>query len=46
VVVSLLAQTITLACEGALVLVFAATKNLAGAIVVMVFFSIFVQATE
>jgi NNP family nitrate/nitrite transporter-like MFS transporter len=28
------------------VLVFAATKNLAGAIVVMVFFSIFLQATE
>lgn len=39
-------QTVFLACEGALVLVFANTKNLAGAIVVMVFFSLFVQAAE
>jgi NNP family nitrate/nitrite transporter-like MFS transporter len=40
------AQTIFLACEGALVLVFANTGSLTGAIVVMVFFSLFVQAAE
>merc|ERR1712151_1491142 len=40
------AQTICLACEGALVLVFANTPSLTGAIVVMVFFSLFVQAAE
>jgi NNP family nitrate/nitrite transporter-like MFS transporter len=39
-------QTIFLACEGALVLVFANTPSLEGAIVVMVFFSLFVQAAE
>ena len=39
-------QTILLACEGALVLVFANTGTLGGAIVVMVFFSLFVQAAE
>merc|ERR1712048_1441965 len=39
-------QTIFLACEGALVLVFANTGSLTGAIVVMVFFSLFVQAAE
>eukprot|EP00980_Cylindrotheca_fusiformis_P002377 scaffold546_cov115-Cylindrotheca_fusiformis.AAC.6 len=39
-------QTILLACEGALVLVFANTGSLTGAIVVMVFFSLFVQAAE
>jgi len=39
-------QTIFLACEGALVLVFANTGSLEGAIVVMVFFSLFVQAAE
>jgi NNP family nitrate/nitrite transporter-like MFS transporter len=40
------AQTICLACEGALVLVFAQTKTLGSAIAVMVFFSLFVQAAE
>jgi MFS transporter, NNP family, nitrate/nitrite transporter len=39
-------QTICLALEGALVLVFINTKSLAGAILVMVIFSIFVQAAE
>nr|AAD49571.1 nitrate transporter [Cylindrotheca fusiformis] len=39
-------HTILLACEGALVLVFANTGSLTGAIVVMVFFSLFVQAAE
>jgi nitrate/nitrite transporter NarK len=39
-------QTILLVCEGALVLIFAQTKSLAVAIVVMVFFSLFVQAAE
>jgi NNP family nitrate/nitrite transporter-like MFS transporter len=42
----LIAQTICLVFEGALVLVFAATGTLAGAIVTMVFFSLFVQAAE
>ena len=42
----LLMQTVLLALEGALVLVFANTGSLAGAIVVMVFFSLFVQAAE
>ena len=42
----ILAQTVFLACEGALVLVFAQSGSLAGAIVVMVFFSVFVQAAE
>jgi NNP family nitrate/nitrite transporter-like MFS transporter len=40
------AQTFFLAFEGALVLVFANTGSLTGAIVVMVFFSLFVQAAE
>lgn len=40
------AQTILLAGEGALVLVFANTKSLGGAIAVMVAFSLFVQAAE
>ena len=40
------AQTIFLFCEGALVLVFANTASLEGAIIVMVFFSLFVQAAE
>ena len=39
-------QTIFLACEGILVLVFANTGSLEGAIVCMVFFSLFVQAAE
>jgi len=39
-------QTILLAVEGGLVLVFAHTGSLAGAIVCMVFFSLFVQAAE
>merc|ERR1712151_694503 len=39
-------QTILLACEGGLVLIFANTGDLTGAIVVMVFFSLFVQAAE
>merc|ERR1712100_949763 len=39
-------QTIFLLCEGALVLVFANTNDLTGAIIVMVFFSLFVQAAE
>jgi NNP family nitrate/nitrite transporter-like MFS transporter len=42
----LLAQTICLVAEGALVLIFANTKSLGGAVVVMVFFSVFVQAAE
>ena len=40
------AQTILLAAEGALVLVFANTGSLGGAIFVMVFFSLMVQAAE
>eukprot|EP00529_Nitzschia_sp_RCC80_P022052 CAMPEP_0113469460 /NCGR_PEP_ID=MMETSP0014_2-20120614/15912_1 /TAXON_ID=2857 /ORGANISM="Nitzschia sp." /LENGTH=489 /DNA_ID=CAMNT_0000361941 /DNA_START=107 /DNA_END=1576 /DNA_ORIENTATION=+ /assembly_acc=CAM_ASM_000159 len=40
------AQTILLAAEGALVLVFASTKSLGGAIAVMVAFSLFVQSAE
>jgi NNP family nitrate/nitrite transporter-like MFS transporter len=40
------AQTIFLAIEGVLVLVFANTGSLTGAIIVMVFFSLFVQAAE
>lgn len=39
-------QTILLACEGALVLIFANSNSLAGAIVIMIFFSLFVQAAE
>ena len=39
-------QTFCLVAEGALVLVFAQTNTLAGAILVMVFFSLFVQAAE
>lgn len=42
----LIVQTVLLACEGAMVLIFANTSNLAGAIVVMIVFSIFVQAAE
>merc|ERR1712048_217167 len=40
------AQTICLLCEGVMVLIFANTANLAGSIVVLVFFSLFVQAAE
>jgi NNP family nitrate/nitrite transporter-like MFS transporter len=40
------AQTICLLAEGVLVLVFAQTNSLGGAITVMVFFSLFVQAAE
>mmetsp|Transcript_30890 Transcript_30890/g.55997 ORF Transcript_30890/g.55997 Transcript_30890/m.55997 type:complete len:514 (-) Transcript_30890:311-1852(-) len=40
------AQTILLLLEGALVLVFANSSRLGGAIVCMVFFSVFVQAAE
>jgi MFS transporter, NNP family, nitrate/nitrite transporter len=40
------AQTICLAIEGGFVLIFVNTKSLAGAILVMVFFSTFVQAAE
>jgi len=40
------AQTIFLAAEGALVLIFANSNSLGGAIVIMVFFSLFVQAAE
>jgi NNP family nitrate/nitrite transporter-like MFS transporter len=40
------AQTICLAIEGAMVLIFANTGSLAGSIVVLVFFSIFVQSAE
>ena len=42
----IIAQTVSLTVEGALVLVFANSSSLAGAIVMMVFFSIFVQAAE
>jgi NNP family nitrate/nitrite transporter-like MFS transporter len=42
----LLVQTFFLATEGAMVLVFAVTKSLAGAIVVMTIFSILVQAAN
>jgi NNP family nitrate/nitrite transporter-like MFS transporter len=42
----ILAQTVFLLLEGALVLVFANSSSLAGAIVCMVFFSVFVQAAE
>jgi nitrate/nitrite transporter NarK len=40
------AQTICLAIEGGFVLIFVNTKSLAGAILVMVIFSTFVQAAE
>ena len=39
-------QTVLLVCEGALVLIFAQTGSLAGAIIVMLVFSLFVQAAE
>jgi len=39
-------QTFLLAFEGAMVLIFANTNTLGGSIVVMVFFSLFVQAAE
>lgn len=42
----LLAQTILLAFEGAMVLIFANSSSLAGAIIVMIVFSVFVQAAE
>ena len=42
----LYAQTVFLACEGALILVFANTNTLAGSIVAMTAFSLFVQAAE
>ena len=40
------AHTIILALEGILVLIFANTNSLGGAIIVLVFFSLFVQAAE
>lgn len=40
------AQTICLFCQGAMVLVFAHTDNLAGSIVALVFFSLFVQMSD
>jgi NNP family nitrate/nitrite transporter-like MFS transporter len=42
----ILSHTVLLACEGALVLVFANTTTLGSAIATMVFFSAFVQAAE
>ena len=42
----ILIQTILLAGEGSMVLIFASTKSLGGAIFVMVIFSLFVQAAE
>jgi NNP family nitrate/nitrite transporter-like MFS transporter len=39
-------QTILLICEGVLIIIFAFTKTLAGAVVVMCIFSIFTQAAE
>lgn len=42
----IIAQTVCLLIEGALVLVFANSDNLVGSIVIMVFFSMFVQAAE
>jgi len=42
----LLLQTLFLAAEGIMVIIFATTRNLFEAIVVMVFFSVFVQASE
>lgn len=42
----LLAQAVLLACEGAMVLIFANTNKLAPAIIVMLVFSVFVQAAE
>mmetsp|Transcript_32869 Transcript_32869/g.75687 ORF Transcript_32869/g.75687 Transcript_32869/m.75687 type:complete len:441 (+) Transcript_32869:246-1568(+) len=42
----ILIQTICLFGEGSLVLIFANTHTLAGAIIVLVFFSLFVQAAE
>ena len=39
-------QVCCLACQGSLVCLFSVTTTLAGAVVVMVFFSIFVQAAE
>lgn len=42
----ILAQTFLLLAEGVLVLVFANSSKLGGAIVIMVFFSLFVQAAE
>ena len=42
----ILIQTVLLAGEGSMVLIFASTKSLGGAIFVMVIFSLFVQAAE
>jgi NNP family nitrate/nitrite transporter-like MFS transporter len=42
----IVAQTVMLLGEGAMVLVFASTKTLAAAIVTLVIFSLFVQAAE
>jgi NNP family nitrate/nitrite transporter-like MFS transporter len=42
----IIVQTVLLAIEGALVLVFANTSSLGGAIAVMIVFSLFVQAAE
>lgn len=42
----ILAQAVLLLCEGAAVLVFAQTDTLAGAVIVLVMFSLFVQSAE
>jgi NNP family nitrate/nitrite transporter-like MFS transporter len=42
----LIAQSVLLFCEGVLVIVFAQTDTLAGAVIVLVMFSLFVQAAE
>mmetsp|Transcript_15729 Transcript_15729/g.23421 ORF Transcript_15729/g.23421 Transcript_15729/m.23421 type:complete len:462 (+) Transcript_15729:70-1455(+) len=42
----LVVQAICLLCEGAMILVFSKMDNLSSAVVVLVFFSIFVQMTE
>jgi NNP family nitrate/nitrite transporter-like MFS transporter len=42
----IIVQTVLLVSEGAMVLIFAQTKSLAGAIIVMIVFSLFVQAAE
>jgi NNP family nitrate/nitrite transporter-like MFS transporter len=39
----IIVQTVSLVSEGAMVLIFAQTKSLAGAICVMIVFSLFVQ---
>lgn len=42
----LVVQTVSLVCEGALILVFASCHTLAGSIVALVFFSLFVKIAE